>query len=56
MDDLKLFSKDDTYLEGSLQTKKKFSDDIGMSFGLHKCAKVTFKRRKSTGRTSVDLD
>ena len=56
MDDLKLFAKDDTYLEGLLQTVKKFSDAIGMSFGLHKWAKATFKRRKLTGTTSVDLD
>ena len=32
MDDLKLFAKDDTYLEGLLQTVKKFSDAIRMSF------------------------
>ena len=31
MDDLKLFTKDDNDLEGSLQTVKKFSDEIGMS-------------------------
>ena len=30
MDDLKLFAKDDNYLEGLLQTLKKFSDNIGM--------------------------
>ena len=48
MDDLKLFAKDDNDLEGLLQTVKKFSDDIGMSFGLDKCAKATFKRGKLT--------
>ena len=30
MDDLKLFAKDDNYLEGLPQTLKKFSDNIGM--------------------------
>ena len=30
MDDLKLSAKDDNYLEGLLQTLKKFSDNIGM--------------------------
>ena len=35
---------------------KKFSDDIGMSFGLDKCAKVTFKREKLRGAILVELD
>ena len=56
MGDLKLFAKDDNDLEGLLQTVKKFSDDIGMSFVLDKCAKATFKRRKLTGATSAELD
>ena len=55
-DDLKLFLKDDNNLEGLLKTVKKFSDDIGMSFGLHKCTKATFKRAKLTRTTSVVLD
>ena len=45
MDDLKLFTKDDNDLEGLLQTVKKICDDTGMSFGLDKCAKATFKRK-----------
>ena len=56
MDDLKLFAKDKNNLEGLLQVVKKFSEDIGMSFGLDKCAKVTFKIQKLTGATSVELD
>ena len=55
MDDLKLFAKHDN-LEGLLQTVKKFSDEIGTSFGLDKCPKVTFKRGKLTGTMSVELD
>ena len=51
MDDLKLFSKDDKDLEGLLQTVKKFSDDIDMSFGLDKCAKATSERGKLRGTT-----
>ena len=38
MGDLKLFARDDNDREGLLQTVKKFSDDIGMSFGLDKCS------------------
>ena len=45
MDDLKLFTKDDNDLEGLLQTVKKICDDTGMSFGLDKFAKATFKRK-----------
>ena len=56
MDDLKLLVKDDNNLEGLLQTVKKFSDDIGMPFGLDKSAKATFKREKLTGTTSVGLN
>ena len=44
MDDLKLFTKDDDDLEGLLQTAKKFCDDIGMTSGLDKCSKSSFKR------------
>ena len=56
MNDLRLFVKDDNDLEGLLQTVKKFNDDIGMSFGLDKCAKATFKRGKLTEKTSVEFD
>ena len=50
---LKLFAKDDNDLEGLLQTVRKFSDDIGMSFRLDNCAKATFKRGGLTGLKSA---
>ena len=56
MDDLKLFPKNDNDLEGILQTVKKFSDDLGTTFGLAKCAKASFKRGKLTRSTSLELD
>ena len=56
MDDLKLYAKDDSDLEGLLQTVKRFSDDIGMQFGLSKCAKATFKRGKLVSATNIHLD
>ena len=56
MDDFKLFAKDNNDLEGLLETVKKFSEEIGMPFGLDKFAKATFKRGKLTGTKSVDLD
>ena len=46
MDDLKIYAKDDAELEKLLDTVKTFSHEIGMKFGLDKCAKATFKRGK----------
>ena len=43
MDDLKLYSKNDQEQVGELKIVKQFSDDIGMEFGLEKCAKASFK-------------
>ena len=40
-DDLKLYVRDGLELEGLLQTAKSFSDDLGMEFGLDKCAEAT---------------
>ena len=56
MDDLKLYAKNDGELEGLLKTVKKFSDDIGMEFGLDKCAKATFKGGKMVKSEFVHLD
>ena len=44
VDDLKLYGQNDYELEGLLRTVKTFSDDIGITFGLKKCAKATFIR------------
>ena len=56
MDDLKLYAKDDSELEGHLRIVKGFSDDTGMEFGLSKCAKATFKRGKLEKSDHVRLD
>ena len=56
MNDLKLYAKDDNELEGLLRIVKGFSDDIGMEFGLSKCAKATFKRGKLEESDHVRLD
>ena len=55
MDDLKLYAKDDSELEGLLMTVKRFSDDIGMRFGLEKCAKATFRKGKLTKTSDIHL-
>ena len=58
MDDLKLYSKNDQEQVGQLKIVKQFSDDIGMTFGLEKCAKASFKRGKlvSTGNIEINDD
>ena len=58
MDDLKLYSKNEQEQIGELKIVKQFSDDIGMEFGLEKCAKASFKKGKltSTGNRVIDVD
>ena len=54
MDDLKLYSKNEQEQFGELKIVKQFSDDIGMEFGLEKCAKASFQKGKlaSTGNSN----
>ena len=56
MDDLKLYSKNDQEQVGELKIVKQFSDDIGMEFGLEKCAQASFKKGKLalTGNIIID--
>ena len=56
MDDLKLYGKDDEEFDRLLCTVKKFSDDIGMDFGLDKCAKATFIRGRLTSTNEIKLN
>ena len=56
MDDLKLYAKDNSELEGLLRIVKRFSDDTGMEFGLSKCTKSAFKRGKVEKSHQVQLD
>ena len=56
MDDVKLYRKSDYELDGLLKTLNAFSDDVGMTFGLGKCAKATFIRGKLKYISSIVLD
>ena len=56
MDDLKLYVKDDSELEGLLRIVEGFSNNIDMEFGLSKCPKATFKRVKLEKSDHVLLD
>ena len=55
MDDLKLYASNNPQLENMLKIVKQFSDDIGMSFGLDKCNKMTIKRGKQVNGTDMQL-
>jgi len=48
MDDIKLFAQNDSYLQILVDTVRTVSNDIGMQFGLQKCAKLSAKRGKLT--------
>ena len=56
VDDLKLYGKNDKELDGLLCSVKKFSDDIGMRFGLDKCAKTTFIWGRLTSTSEMKLN
>ena len=44
MDNLKLYAKSERKLDLLIQTVRIFSDDVGMAFGLDKCAVLVLKR------------
>ena len=47
MNDLKLYSKSEKTLDFLIQTVRIFSEDIGMQFGIDKCAMLVVKRGKT---------
>lgn len=56
MDDLKLFSNNDSQLNDALALVKTFSNDIRMEFGLEKCSKVTIRHGKLQSNQNIKLD
>ena len=46
MDDIKLFAKNEKELETQIQTVRIYSQDIGMEFGIQKCAMLVMKNGK----------
>ena len=58
MDDLELYAKKWWQFSGSTQHCENINDDIGMQFGLNKCAKVTFRigQQVKSGNISVELE
>ena len=56
MGDLKLLARNYNQLTVSLDTVKTFDDDIGMKFGLDKCAKITLIKGKIVKTENITLD
>ena len=46
IDDLKLYSRSETGLDSLVQTVHVFSEDIGMEFGIEKCAILVMEKGK----------
>ena len=55
MDDLKLYAKNEKGLESLVQTVGIFCDDIGMKFGISKCATLALKKGKITNFDGISL-
>ena len=55
MDDLKLYSKKEREIDSLINTARIFSDDIGMKFGLEKCARLIVERGKVKATDGLQL-
>ena len=55
MDDLKLHSRSGKGLDSLVQTVSVFSEDIGMEFGIEKCAMLVMQKGKIVKSIGIDL-
>ena len=55
MDDLKLYGKSLIELDSLVETTRIYSKDIGMEFGISKCAMLEMKRSKVVDSNGIDL-
>ena len=55
MDDLKLDSKSERALDSLIQTVRIFREDIGMQFGIEKCAMLVMKKGKIVKSDDIEL-
>ena len=56
MDDLKLYGKKEREIDSLINTVRIFSDDIGMKFGLEKCARLVVERGKVKQTDGLQLN
>ena len=52
---LKLYGADKDQLDSLVQVVMVFSQDIRMSFGMHKCAVLEMRRRRQVGTGEIQL-
>ena len=55
MDDLKLYSQSEKGLDSLVQTVRVFSEDIGMEFGIEKCAMLVMEKEKIVKSVGIEL-
>ena len=55
MDDLKLYSRSEKGLDSLVQTVRVFSEDIGMKFGIEKCATLVMEKGKIVKSVGIGL-
>ena len=55
MDDLKLYSRSEKGLDSLVQTVRVFSEDIGMEFGIEKCAMLVLEKGKIVKSVGLEL-
>ena len=55
MDDIKLFAKNEKELETQIHTVRIYSQDIGMEFGIEKCAMLIIKNGKRQLTDGMEL-
>jgi hypothetical protein len=55
MDDLKLYARNEEECASLVNVVHKFSRDIGMEFGMEKCAVLTMKRGERVAREGLEL-
>ena len=55
MDDLKLYSRSEKGLDSLVQTVYVFSEDIGMDFGIEKCAMLVMEKGKIVRSVGIEL-
>ena len=55
IDDLKLYSRSEKGLDSLLQTVHVFSEDIGIEFGVEKCAMLLMEKGKTVKSVDIEL-
>ena len=55
MDDLKLYSRNEEELDSIVQTIRIFRKDIGMEFGIEKCAMLVIEKEKIVKLVGIEL-